>query len=373
MKQFNSELNIVSFSVPFPANYGGVIDVFYKLKALSELDFKITLHCFQYDRKPSKELENLCEQVYYYPRKMIGNHLLSFYPFIVGSRKSEKLVENLLKTNSPILFEGLHSCYSINDERLRKMKKLVRSHNIEHDYYSALSSYERNPLKRLYFKSEAKKLKRFEPLALKEADFVLGISQKDTVYLKDKYENAVHISAFHAFDAVSVPQSTSDFSLYHGNLGVGENNQAALFLANQVFRGLNQKLIIAGNNPSVQLQNVVCDLPNVELKYDLSSKAINNLIHQAHINILPTFQNTGIKLKLLAALFNGSHCLVNNQMIDQTGLEDLVIVANSAKEFKRKVLKLSSITLSDEQIYKRKKTLDKFSNKFNINKLSSFI
>ena len=71
MKQFSSELNVVSFSVPFPANYGGVIDVFYKLKALSKLDVKIILHCFQYDRKPSKELENICEQVYYYPRKML--------------------------------------------------------------------------------------------------------------------------------------------------------------------------------------------------------------------------------------------------------------------------------------------------------------
>ena len=373
MKQFSSELNVVSFSVPFPANYGGVIDVFYKLKALSKLDVKIILHCFQYDRKPSKELENICEQVYYYPRKMVGNHLLGFYPFIVGSRKSEKLVENLLKTDTPILFEGLHSCYSINDERLKRRKKLVRSHNIEHDYYSALARHERNPMKRLYFKSEAKKLKRFEPLAFKEADFVLGISQKDTAYLNDKYQNAEHISAFHAFDAVSVPQSTSDFSLYHGNLGVGENNQAALFLANQVFRGLKQKLIIAGNNPSVQLQKVVCGLPNVELKDDLSSEAINNLIHQAHINILPTFQSTGIKLKLLAALFNGSHCLVNNQMIDQTGLEDLVIVANSVQEFKTNVLKLSSIALSDELITKRKKTLYKFSNKFNSKKLSSFI
>ena len=28
-------LHIVAFNVPLPANYGGVIDVFYRLKALS--------------------------------------------------------------------------------------------------------------------------------------------------------------------------------------------------------------------------------------------------------------------------------------------------------------------------------------------------
>ena len=30
----DKHLHIVSFSIPYPANYGGVIDVFYKLVAL---------------------------------------------------------------------------------------------------------------------------------------------------------------------------------------------------------------------------------------------------------------------------------------------------------------------------------------------------
>ena len=102
MIQSDKQLHIVSFAIPYPANYGGVIDVFYKLKALSALGVKITLHCFKYDRQPAKELETLCQKVYYYPRKMLGSHLLGFYPFIVGSRKSEQLVENLLKNKAPI-------------------------------------------------------------------------------------------------------------------------------------------------------------------------------------------------------------------------------------------------------------------------------
>ena len=34
-------LHIISFDVPYPANYGGVIDVFYKLKALHAEGIKI--------------------------------------------------------------------------------------------------------------------------------------------------------------------------------------------------------------------------------------------------------------------------------------------------------------------------------------------
>ena len=44
-------LHIVSFDVPWPANYGGVIDVFYKVKALSAKGIRIHLHAFEYGRE----------------------------------------------------------------------------------------------------------------------------------------------------------------------------------------------------------------------------------------------------------------------------------------------------------------------------------
>ena len=41
-----NQLHIVSFDVPYPPNYGGVIDVFYKLKALFDLGIEIYFHTF---------------------------------------------------------------------------------------------------------------------------------------------------------------------------------------------------------------------------------------------------------------------------------------------------------------------------------------
>ena len=57
-------LNVVSFDVPFPPNYGGVIDVYYKLVALRDSGVKIYLHAFVYGRQPSPQLEQICEKVY---------------------------------------------------------------------------------------------------------------------------------------------------------------------------------------------------------------------------------------------------------------------------------------------------------------------
>ena len=61
-------LNIIAFNIPWPANYGGIIDVYYKIKALKANGVKIILHCFEYERPHAPILETLCEKVYYYKR-----------------------------------------------------------------------------------------------------------------------------------------------------------------------------------------------------------------------------------------------------------------------------------------------------------------
>tara|TARA_B110000459_G_scaffold175614_1_gene199090 strand:+ start:1224 stop:2342 length:1119 start_codon:yes stop_codon:yes gene_type:complete len=359
-----NKLHIIAFTIPYPANYGGVIDVFYKLKALHQKGVKITLHCFQYDRKPAEELEPFCDKVYYYPRKMVGMHMLGFHPFIVSSRKSELLVERLLKDTAPILFEGLHTCFSINDSRLKDRKKIVRSHNIEHDYYSALASIEKKTVKRLYFNTEAKKLKRFETIAYQNANLVLGISQKDTDYLQSKYGNAQLVSAFHQFNEVVVPEKTMDFAFYHGNLSVGENNEAALYLVNEVFTGSEFHLKIAGNQPSAALKKACAENANIDLYENFTSTEINEMLSSARVNVLPTFQSTGIKLKLLAALFSGGHCLVNSPMVIGTSLEELVTIADTTETMKSALKELLKQEFPAENISFRKEKLVRFQNKF---------
>jgi hypothetical protein len=64
----HKSLHIVSFDIPYPPIYGGIIDVFYKIKALKELGVSIHLHTFIYGKEKQPELENYCEKVHYYKR-----------------------------------------------------------------------------------------------------------------------------------------------------------------------------------------------------------------------------------------------------------------------------------------------------------------
>lgn len=144
-------LHIISFNVPFPPDYGGVMDVFYKIKALHDLDVKIHLHCFEYGRKEADALKLVCEEVYYYKREHSIIDFTSTTPYIVKTRKSDELLQRLSAEKYPILFEGLHTCYYLDRPELKDRVKAVRMHNVEWDYYRHLSKSESGMWRRFYF------------------------------------------------------------------------------------------------------------------------------------------------------------------------------------------------------------------------------
>lgn len=370
------QLHLVSFDIPYPANYGGAIDIFYKLENLKKHGARVHLHCYQYDRSPNIILDSLCESVHYYKRDLSWTHLFSSLPFIVKTRSNLSLLDVLTKDDFPILFEGLHSCATLRNESLKDRRKIVRTHNIEHEYYKSLGNVEKNPFKKQYFYREAHKLKRFEQV-LRDANGLAAISIKDKDYFTANFPglNVETVSAFHPFNKVNIMPGKGDFALYHGSLEVGENNKAALFLIREVFNKLDIPLKIAGNKPSRELISTARQYRNVELITDVSTDKIYELIRSAQVNVLPTFQATGIKLKLLAALFTGRHCLVNQPMIDKTGLESLCHVGNSPEEMYDQILALINKEFTEQEIEQRRDVLEAgfFSNSFNIEKLGALL
>ena len=140
MNNSHNTIHVVAFDIPIPTNYGGVIDIYYKLTELQKQKIDIILHCYQYGgRTPSKELDKICKEVYYYKRKNNAYDFRSSIPYIVNSRKDKKLIQRLSQDNYPILFEGLHSCYYLDSPLIKDRVKIVRTHNIEHNYYLSLS------------------------------------------------------------------------------------------------------------------------------------------------------------------------------------------------------------------------------------------
>jgi hypothetical protein len=350
-----TEINIISFDVPFPSNYGGVIDVFYRIKYFHNKGIKIHLHCFEYGRGKQPELNQFCESVSYYKRKKGVQSHLSTLPFIVKSRASKRLKTNLLKNDFPILFEGLHCCYLLNDSDFKNRFKIVRNHNIEHNYYFELANIEQKSLKKTYFKTEAKKLKRFEPI-IENADLCLSISETDLAYFKKKHSNtkSIFIPGFHANENVSIKPGKGDYVLYHGNLSVAENINAAKFIIEKLFKDSEIPLKIAGLNPTKELINLIKSFDNIELIKNPSDKNMSELISNAQINLLYTEQSTGLKLKLLNVLYNGRHCIVNPKMVAGTALGKLCLIDQNITELKKSIKTTFKLDFSEDKIEMRK-------------------
>ncbi|HXH19161.1 MAG TPA: hypothetical protein VNJ07_08755 [Chitinophagales bacterium] len=366
-------LHIVSFNVPYPPNYGGVIDVFYKIKALHEKGVNVHLHTFHYGREESQELNKICASVRYYPRAKFYQAIYSSVPYIVGSRQSDDLLSNLAADGHPILFEGLHTCFYLNHPSLKNRFKVVRMHNIEWDYYNSLGKAERNFFRKFYLYSESRKLRQFED-NLKHATLILAISPSDTEYMQRKFGNAHYAPAFHPYSKVTSKTGKGTFAIYHGNLSVAENNQAAFYLIHKVFDDIDFPFIISGKEPLSSLVKEAQNNGKFRLVPNPYDEHMQEMIAHAHINVLPTFQPTGIKLKLLNALFNGRFCVVNYPMVQHTGLEELCLVADCADDMKRIIRKLTEESFPESEIQRREKLLsEKFSNKANAGKIIELI
>lgn len=368
----DNHLHIIAFDVPYPANYGGVIDVFYRVKALSEAGVKVHLHCFEYGRG-EQEVLNRCYEVKYYKRDTSFVKQLSFTPFIVNSRRSEELVKDLLKDDYPILCEGLHTSAILLDKRLKNRKIYVRAHNVEHDYYRALGESEKFGWKKLFYLVEAWKLKRYEPI-LHRATGIFAISQQDAGYFSKEYGKVTLVPGFNSADSVCSEIGRGEYVLYHGNLSVKENETAAKWLIENVFSKLDLHCIIAGLDPSEKLRKLAEKHANVTLVANPDDAEMIDLLRQAQVNILVTNQPTGLKLKLLNALYNGRFCLVNSDMVRGTSLESLCVVADEPEQMIAEIKRLMEEDFMEDDIEERDAQMRQlYDNEANAQKIVSAI
>lgn len=336
----DKHLHIICLNVPYPVDYGGVFDLFYKLPALQEQGVKIHLHCFEYGRGEQPALNRFCVSVDYYKRKTGLRSFSLIEPYIVSSRKDDKLSERLLQDDYPILVEGVHCTHLLNDKRFAKRKCFVRLHNVEHVYYRTLSTFTSSVFKQLYYSWESSCLKNFEKKIATKATF-FSVTKKDAEAYQQLGANQIkYLPLFLPDWKVSGKEGKGTFCLYQGDLSVGENEKAAEWLVSAVFQSLEVQLKIAGKNPSKQLKHLVSKTKNVTLIANPHENEMQQLIADAHINIIPSFNPTGIKLKLLNALYNGRHCLVNKITIEGTGLDEACVIAESESDFKSAIIKL---------------------------------
>lgn len=326
----NPKLHIIALDIPYPANYGGAIDMFYRIQYLCEAGIDIYLHCFKYgQRTEAKVLNSFCKEVWYYPRKTGLKGLSLRLPYMVYSRRDALLLKRLQDIDAPILFEGVHSSYYMHHASLQNRVKLLRNHNVEHYYFAKLAQKAGSMLHQMYYLFEAALLKKYEA-NLQPIQAFLPISQTDYNFFHSLYPQSKFILCppYHPYKKVATQLGKGAYCLFHGNLKHPENKEAVMYLLKEVVAQCDTHFIIAGLQPDTELTAACNAHRNCTLVANPTNKEMELFISNAHIQLMLTFQATGMKIKLLMALYLGRFVVANNFMLQGTGLHGACTIAN---------------------------------------------
>jgi hypothetical protein len=113
---------------------------------------------------------------------------------------------------------------------------------------------------------------------------------------------------------------------------------------------------------------------NVELRQNIGTEEIHDLVRGAQVNVLPTFQATGIKLKLLLCLFSGRHVVCNTPMVEGTGLDQLCHVHDDPQSMRHSIQACMAKPCNGQSLERRVAVLEeRFSNRRNAERIMGLL
>ncbi len=345
--------------------------MFNEIKALHKMDVKITLHCFEYSRPKQDCINSFCEHVNYYPKQKGHKGFSLSLPYIISSRSDEQLVKTLQADNYPVYVHGVHSTFFLTRLDTSNRKILVRLHCAEHSFYNNLANIDTSLINKIYYQNESRLLKCYEKnLSTKAVFATLNEKTKNNYQEQLGYENVISIPAIVPWNTIESREGKGNFCLYHGNLSMPENEKSAVWLLENIFNKIDIPFVIAGKSPSSSLEKLALLKANTCLIANPSENEMQDLISRAQINVLPSFHSESCNIKLLNALFCGRHCVVNENMADNTLLRPLLHIAGSAESFRSVILQLMNKSFEEYDIKVREKVLHKhFNNNQNVAKI----
>jgi hypothetical protein len=364
----NKEIQIVAFDIPYPPDYGGVIDVYFKIKFLKENGVDVILHAFDYKGKQDwGDLPQLCKKIYSYKRKKGIRYFFHYLPYTVITRLNNELNDNLLRHGTPVIFEVLHTTGSLLDKRIGNLKTYYRHSNIEHRYYRGLASDEKNIFKKIYFYAESVKFFFYEKI-IQKTHAIFAVNENDAAYFINKYNIPVYyIPSFHPFNQVRTKAGSGAYVLFHGNLTVNENISIAEWILKHLVAELPEiSFVFAGKEPSSGFIGKCMKYANVTVESNPTDREMEKLISDAHINLVFSFNPEGLKLKMLYSLYIGRFVLISEGLLGtETEKADAGVYVLSLLEpsgIVKKIKHLIDERFSPEMLIGREKFVEKWSN-----------
>ncbi|MFN5421686.1 MAG: glycosyltransferase [bacterium] len=356
----NRHVHIISYDIPYPADTPLLRDTMNKIMALKENGVNVHLHCYAYGKERSSLLDDLCHEVHYYERNKGHKGFALLLPYIVSSRANKELENRLQKDSYPIIFEGLHTTYLLNDTRvINNRKTILRLHRLESAYYRDLLRITPFGAKKIYYFIEHVLCKSYEKKILNKTCCITKSEELNKkIHSVSKDINPIFIPQFTGLPIPFYKAGKGGFCLYYGKLSERENEYAAMWLLENVFSKIEIPFVVAGRGPSDFLEKAAHLRMHTCLVADPSEKELQDLIKKAQVCVLPSFisSNTGDSIR--ESLMLGKHVLTNKKGAKEPELFAACSIAKTPEEYIEKVKDLFEKEYTEDDHFRRESLLN---------------
>lgn len=362
----------VTTQLPYPANSGGVIKTFRLLKFLSnfyqiDLLYLIKGEDLSYQKEFSTKVRlNSISGFSCNDKRSLVNLAKSYWQsiplnFIRNQSKDLSIqLSEKIKAADAIWFDHYEVTQYIPQNF--KGKIVFHTHNAEFLLWRRFAENESNFLKKWAIKIESERIKNAEKRAIHKSDLIFASPNdieafKNQIDYKANYAETFHLGEeeFLAFPELEF-SSTQNRILFIGTLTWEPNINGIVWFINEVWPIIKKerpetKLTIIGKNPSDRIIKASKSDFNIEITGFVENLEDYYFISRVHI--VPLKFGSGIKVKLLNALYRGIPTVttpIGAEGLSLTNQKDCYI-ENNAQNFAQKIVTL----LENENIWQEMK------------------
>jgi polysaccharide biosynthesis protein PslH len=349
---------------PLPVNNGVKMRVWSLLCAIANAGHQITLATFAEPEESvgtEQELRKVCKDCDIVVRHMASlsgstnyrarlSAVLSPSPFAIQRFRSDEMrarLERRLRSDAfdVVLCDNIYTTVNLPATSL---PILMNSHNVEHLILQRYVGQESNPLKSLYARLEAGKLRRFEAAIYKRAVLVMVCSGLDAKLIERICPGVKTVIAPNVVDVreYQISGEVDPFTIvYQGGMDWFPNRDAVEYFARAIFPLVqkeipNARLIVAGRNPSPEFRARFADVPALEFTGTLPD--LRPVIAKAGVCIVPLRIGSGTRLKILEGGAMGK--AIVSTTIGAEGLDFVpgkeILIADDPPVFARSVIEV---------------------------------
>ncbi|MGI9305371.1 MAG: glycosyltransferase [Gammaproteobacteria bacterium] len=355
----------------FPASTGGQIRTSQILRGLKGGNFEITLispsppHA---ETRFKKELSGVADRLVVWQESHRGlwfriarlKHLFSRLPIPVATDRSTEgrktVAQQLAKRPDLVVFDFPHA--AVFAPHVIAIPSVMFTHNVEAEIFSRHVQVARNPLMRILWRSQYRKMMAFEKATLSKFDTVVAVSQRDREAMRSSFgitNVAVIRTGVDADFFDYLPPPGTNRVVFIGSMDWLANIDGIQFMLDEIWSLVVQEvpdasMLVVGRNPSAALQ-AKAKAAGVRWEFTGFVDDVRPFVRQAAVSVIPLRVGGGTRIKVFEAMAMGCPVVSTQIGVEGLPLEDNkhYLRADSPAEFAAAVVKL----LNDRELSRR--------------------